>query len=126
MGLAGKYLATVLGGIHNQGTIAMVPIGRLFSIVVVLGMDLFAVCLRIEIQIEGILGTPDVNAIPGPRRAMRDTGLKVTRPCHLARTELAHIPRDDHDHRGPAAVGGAVEPVGHALAIVNAMRLDGA
>ena len=124
VGLAGEHLAAVLRRVDDQGRIAMVPVADFFTIVVRAGLDLFAVGIRIQGQVERILTGMHREARAGPGHRVPDAGLVVAGPGVAARPEFPDVTGDGHNERRRPTHFRHVEIVTDAFAVMHRSRLD--
>src|SRR4029077_14140524 len=102
----------------------MIPVADLFAVVIRGGLDLLAVRVRIERDIEGILARMHREPRPGPGRRRPCSRFIVTGPGMLPRAELAHVPRDDEHDRRPARIHSLMDIVTGSFAVMNGGGLD--
>ena len=124
VGLAGEDLASILGGIDDQGRIPVVPVADFFAVVVRLGLDFLAVRGGVRRDVERIFAGVHRQARARPGGRGPGAGLVVAGPGMLPGAELPDVAGDDEHHRGPAGVHGLMEVVTGAFAVMDRGGLD--
>src|SRR3990167_2034013 len=101
----------------------MVPIRRLFVLGIGVGLDGFAGCFRVEINIKRILGYPALEARSSPRRTLEERRLVISSPSVGAGATLADVAGEHQGEIRGAVHLGSMEPVVDSLALVDRHRL---
>ena len=65
VGLTGENLATVLGGLDDQGALRVIPVSRLLILGEGMRHDFLTMDFRIQIRMEGVFSHPALEARPG-------------------------------------------------------------
>src|SRR3990172_1305779 len=125
VGLPGEHLPAVLGGVDDEGTVAVRPVAHLLIPGVGYRFDVLAVGGGVQVGMEGVLGYPALEPWPRILGALEEGRLVVAGPGVHPGAGPADVTGKHHGQVEGAVNLRGVEVVVHPLPMVDCHRLDG-